>query len=358
MEQTTSHTHYTSTNPHRALMVILVLLSLAIIGGLVAGWSWYVAVLEVRARMQELGAKYDKRVVQSGGSADLAARSLGLPDPRPAEAPAPAVAPPATPARPAPPPADNSIGMVKGSKNAVSIADMVRPDSVPAAAASITAIEGEMPADLKSAVNDVMQTYWQAQSWQDKLPLVRDPASVGPRMQDFYEVQKQSDPVSGRLEGSLRFRFNGAEVVTLSYSSSRVNGKVEVAMLKDASGQWKIDWESYTGYSEMAWDQFKKTRPPESKLFRTFAGPGEYWNFEFSDEGKYLSVHMLSPDGLVSMHGYCERESSLGREVASVLSRTAGKQPLIFRLAFPDKAESDHCVRILGLVAERWLMPP
>jgi len=355
MEHTT---HYSSTNPHRALMVILALVAMGIIGGLVAGWSWYVAVLDTRARMRELGTKYEKRVIHTAGSADLAARSLGLPDPQPPTLPSAPQAP-AAPASPVPSPTpkqDNSIGMTRG--DSVSMSDLVKPGSLPENAAAITGIEVDIPPEHKAQMNDAMQNYWQAKSWEAKLAYVRDPERTGPRMQDFYEVQNQSDPVSGRLEGAMRFRYNGLEVTTLSYSSSRVNGKVEVALLKDASGGWKMDWESYTGYSEMAWDAFKKNRPSSPKFFRTFAGPGEYWNFEFADEMKYLSVHLLSPDGLVSLHGYCERESSLGREVGSVLARTPGKQPIIFRLAFPENAESDHCVRILGLVAERWLMPP
>ncbi len=353
MEHTT--THYSSTNPHRALMIILALAAMGIIGGLVAGWSWYVAVLDSRAQMRELAAKYDKRIIPTAGSADLAARSLGLPDPQPA-APAPAPSAPSTMSAPTTPGRDNSIGMKKA--DAVSISDLVKPGSLPENAAAITGIETDVPPEVKVQLNDTMQNYWQAKTWQEKLAFVRDAERTAPLMQDFYEVQNQRDPVSGRLEGSLQFRYNGVEITTLSYASTRVNGKVEVALLKDATGAWKMDWESYTGYSQMAWDAFKKTRPSTSKLFRTFAGPGEYWNFEFADEAKYLSVHLLSPDGLVSLHGFCERGSSLGQEVASVIARTPGKQPLIFRLAFPENAESDHCVRILGLVAERWLMPP
>jgi hypothetical protein len=360
MEQSHIQSHFSSTNPHRALMVILALASLAIVGALVAGWSWHVSLIHSRERMQQLGEKYEKRVMPSAGSADLAARNLGLPSRDTPDDPQ-SSADSSTAAGTqigASSSGENSIGMANAPSDAVSITDLVRTDSVPVTAAPITVIEAELSAERRSAVNDVMQTYWQATTWQEKLKLVREPESTAPLMQDFYEVQRQSDPVSGRLENSIQFRFNGVEVITLSYASTRVNGKVEVALLQDADGQWKIDWESYTGYSGMAWDQFKKVRPDKPVLFRTFAGPGEYWNFEFSDRDKFISLHLLSPDGLTSLHGFCERDSSLGREVASVLSRTPGKQPLVFRLAYPEKAESDHCVRILGLVAERWLMPP
>jgi hypothetical protein len=34
------------------------------------------------------------------------------------------------------------------------------------------------------------------------------------------------------------------------------------------------------------------------------------------------------------------------------------RMALTLRLAFPEKAESDHCVSITGVVANRWLLVP
>jgi hypothetical protein len=34
------------------------------------------------------------------------------------------------------------------------------------------------------------------------------------------------------------------------------------------------------------------------------------------------------------------------------------KALLTLRLAFPNQAQSDHCVKIVGLLADRWLLFP
>ncbi len=348
--------HFSSTNPHRALMVVTGLLALGITGATAAGWIWYFKERDIRVRIASLGAKYEKR-----GPAVPGVAEGGEATPNAAEASNGAVPRLKRPGSTA----ASSIGMRPGlpsdtpslaPPDGLALTDMVKAEALPTAGAQIQLLPGQLPPEDKLASSEILQRYWRATDWEGKIASVLYPEKAKVSMQDFYEVQKQTDPTLGALGGVQRYRFNGVEIITYGYAGSRLKGRVEMALLKDAEGKWKLDWESFVGYSEMAWGQFKKERPTGAKLFRVFADRGDYWNFEFSEESKFLSVQMLSPDGLTSIHGYCERASSLGQEVESVLSRSQGVQALTLRLAFPEKAESDHCVRILGLVSERWLL--
>jgi hypothetical protein len=320
-------------------MVIGTVVAFLLLGGLAVGWISHAQERNKRSIVARLASKYDKRSVDPAGSPG-AFTPTRSPDSIPPSAPAKVTVPPA---------AEVSAG--------VSLSDMAKPDSLPASASPIIALADVSPEVLSLCVRVVSQ-YRQAKTWQEKLPFVKDPNRVEPLMQDFYEGQKMTDPDSGKLNGSQRFRFHGVEVITLFYDSSRSTGRVDVALMQDASGQWQLDWESYVGYSELGWTRFKQERPTTAKLLRCFASLGDYWNFEFSDESKYLSVHMLSPDGLTSLHGFCEKDSSLGREVATVLTDSTAKRHVTLRLAYPPSAESDHCVKIIGLAAERWLIEP
>ena len=320
-------------------MVIGTLAAFILIGGLVSGWVSHFQERNQRAMVARLASKYDKRpVLPEMATAFPPTRS---PDLNPPDAP---VTEKASLPRP-----EVSAG--------VSLSDMVKPESVPASASPIIALPDAAPEILAQCAR-VVEQYRQAKTWQDKLPFIKDAKRVEPLMRDYYEAQHMDDPIAGQLNGSLRFRFHGVEVITLFYDSSRSTGRVDVALMQDPSGQWQLDWESYVGYSELGWTRFKKERPTTAKLFRCFASLGDYWNFEFSDEAKYLSVHMLSPDGLTSLHGFCEKDSSLGKEVANVLTDSSAKRHVTLRLAFPPNSESDHCVKIIGLAAERWLMEP
>ena len=109
----------------------------------------------------------------------------------------------------------------------------------------------------------------------------------------------------------------------------------------------------------MAWADFKKERPVADKVFRAFAVVSDYYNFEFSDQkDNLLSVNLLSPDGVESLHGYCERRSELGGMLPEIFGNREGTAGITVKLAFPEKAESNHCVKITDLVSDRWLILP
>lgn len=130
-------------------------------------------------------------------------------------------------------------------------------------------------------------------------------------------------------------------------------------MRRGPDGQFLLDWESFIGYSEISWSEFKKQRSAAPLLFRAFAAASDYYNFEFADQkDKYLAVNLLSPDGVESVHGYCERRSQLGTQLQEILGKHEGEAGVTLRLAFPENAESNHCVRIVELVSDRWLILP
>jgi hypothetical protein len=73
--------------------------------------------------------------------------------------------------------------------------------------------------------------------------------------------------------------------------------------------------------------------------------------------------------------GYVERTSLFGVALANLigvplphklpdgtpmpaLNLPGAKALLTLRLAFPNQAQSDHCVKIVGLLADRWLLFP
>lgn len=339
-----SKQYFSSTGSHRALMIVTSFIALAIMASLVIGWMWHLEARAARAQMIELALKYEKRGSDSPARSTPRIESLSEPESGRANG-ARTQTVKTTASRPA-------------RTDAVLLANLLKPETFPKDAAAIVPVDGELPDSLKAEAMDLMQRYLQARSWREKLPLVRDAARLEPMMRNFYEEQKHADPVVDRLEGVQQFLFHGVEMLKLDYAARSVSGKLEAALLRDPAGALKLDWESYVGYSDMAWSACRKARPTEPKVFRAFASVGDYWNYEFQDESRYLSVRLVSPDELETLHGFCERDSGVGRELSSVLSRSAQQQAVTVRIAFPEKAESDECVRILGLVAERWLMPP
>jgi hypothetical protein len=101
----------------------------------------------------------------------------------------------------------------------------------------------------------------------------------------------------------------------------------------------------------------------------------DYYNYEFDDKARFLAVKLRSPDGMHSLTGYVLRKSQLGIAVGNLIGvrlpnplppevplpplRLPGaKQAVTLRVGFPPAAQSDHCVMIKEIVADRWMLFP
>ncbi|RYD32583.1 MAG: hypothetical protein EOP87_12575 [Verrucomicrobiaceae bacterium] len=115
----------------------------------------------------------------------------------------------------------------------------------------------------------------------------------------------------------------------------------------------KIDWDSWAGWSEMSWEEFRSKKPAESQVFRVVLSPVVYYNFAFADESKWKSYRLISPDGEHSIYGYAEKDSMLEQRIR--LDADTRKVSLMLSLKFPEGATADNQVEIDGFVAEGWV---
>jgi hypothetical protein len=203
----------------------------------------------------------------------------------------------------------------------------------------------------------VLQSFWHATGWKEKAAFVREADRTGPLMQEFYEKRRGVEPVCGQLEQSASFRLRGQEVLLLVHSSQRSGGRLEAALLRDGAGNLKLDWESFVGWGEKDFPLLKKERPVEDVMLRVFAARSSYYNYEFTDETRYVAVQLYSPDSLSTLHAYCERSSALGTALEEVFARSQSPETaLMVRIAYPQSAQSDHAVLLKGLVSDRWIV--
>ena len=240
----------------------------------------------------------------------------------------------------------------------ISLTDLVKTDAEKLfQPQSVNTDDPLSEADTKAAT-EVIAQFKSAKAWRDKLAWVLNPGQAEPLMRDFYDERKLADPVTGGLLSLSPHKLLGREIIVASIEGNAMRNPVEAAVLRSKSGAWKLDWESYVGFGEMGWEKFIEERTTTPKLFRVQAQRGDYWNFEFSDEKKWYAVKLRSPESERALHAYCRRDSGVGAELMALLQLPPKIQALTLRLVFPEKSQSDHCVEITGLVAERWLILP
>lgn len=211
---------------------------------------------------------------------------------------------------------------------------------------------GRSDAQFLAAAEPLTGEFLDARDVEAMLDLVHDPEVAEARMKAFYG--------DGRIHAPGMSGFNVAKQVVRTGDISRLEvrtGDFEQKSISyvESADSIKIDWESWVGWSEMKWEDFLETKPVEGRVFRLKLYPIEYYNFEFSDDKKWKSYRLESPDGRYSIYGYVESESVLNARLRP--SPDVKSVPLMLSLKFPENSVSPNQVVIEEIVNEGWVMP-
>lgn len=118
---------------------------------------------------------------------------------------------------------------------------------------------------------------------------------------------------------------------------------------------WKVDWESWAGWSEMNWEALKESRPTELVLLRAVVSDVSYYNFSFVDEGRWSSYRLESFGGEASIYGYVPRGGVMDARLKSL--EDIRERMFTVKVRYPDDAPSGSQVTIEEIVTDGWLIP-
>ena len=247
---------------------------------------------------------------------------------------------------------------------------------VAAASAAQLDVDGQVvdwdSPEVRAAIG-LLNSYRTGKSWREKLPLIHQPGQAQLLMEEFYGSQGLIDPALAGMISASNLKIGNRSVLAVSYTcGDRLNGIVHANFWRDPEGL-RLDWESFVGFSGKGMGSFRVSRLTKPTVFRVLAVPDDYYNFEFADSKKYLSLRLYSPSGEDYLHGYCPRDSADGRKLVEILGEsfdptiaTLGGNgmispqrglhfPITVELAFPENAQSDRCVKIEKFISPWWL---
>jgi len=186
---------------------------------------------------------------------------------------------------------------------------------------------------------------------EELLPLVRQPAKAEPRMRALHPAGTFTAPGMNAFNSQAEVVRDGS-ILSVKVRTGAYEEKT-LSFLPSPDGL-RIDWESWAGWSDVPWTRFITEKPSSPALFRVMLSQVEYYNFAFTDDRKWQSYRIESPDGAHALYGYTERGSTL----AARLRPPSEKQqiPMMLTLKFPEKATSGNQVLIDGLIAEGWVL--
>jgi hypothetical protein len=230
------------------------------------------------------------------------------------------------------------------------VAEPAKPVAPVAQAAAVPVAE-RSNASLLAEAEPLVKKFLEATKVEDLLPIVRHPEVTEPRMRGFYPQGRIEAPGLGEFNsGGSGLTIRG-KLVSLAVKTRDFEDR-SIALVDTPQGL-KIDWESFAGWSEIAWDKFTSSKPATGHVFRVTLSEVDYYNFDFSDDSKWRSYRLLSPDGETSLYGYAPKDSDLDRRIRP--DSESKNIPLTLSLKFPPEAKSDRQVEIERLVTEGWV---
>ncbi|MFA5162348.1 MAG: hypothetical protein WC421_08890 [Elusimicrobiales bacterium] len=193
---------------------------------------------------------------------------------------------------------------------------------------------------------EVLKKYLAAKTWEERLPLVRNPNKVKSLMKEHYGENYKGPAKYIEMSNPEEIIENAkdnvyASRVVFERGKNVFGGTVEDAInyliIKTPDG-YKIDWEASTIYNPMSWVAFKVQRPSTPNKFRVMGElsdyyddgvirqgmPGFYYSIELSavEEGKIVPLFL---------YAYIGKESPDGRRLFEILKDGKSK-PLILEL--------------------------
>jgi hypothetical protein len=206
--------------------------------------------------------------------------------------------------------------------------------------------------EFLSLAQPMAEAFLTATSIEQILPLVRDRERVRPHILARYP--------DGKIEPGGLYKFNVAGQVTYKDSFAAVSVQTgdfqrkQLAFVDSAEGL-KIDWESWVGWSELPWDKLIESRPTRPVVVRAILKWMDYYNFGFTDESKWRSYHIVSPDGEHTLYGYAERNSLLDQRLRPPEQKASVAVTL--KIRFPEEGENRNQALIVEYLSDGWVLP-
>ena len=183
---------------------------------------------------------------------------------------------------------------------------------------------------------------------------IRDSERVGPLLDRYYEG---ADYEAEGFEGlnMEQMKYSGDVVTMLVQKADFLSSPIAVERVVDGEEEsYQIDWESWVGYCDYTPEQMRMQKPDKPFLMRVLVQPASYYNYEFSDDGRWRSLGLELKDSIYSFLGYVERDSEQDKRFR-VMMKGGKVVACMVRVAYPTGSRSKDQVEILEIVGSGWL---
>ncbi len=161
------------------------------------------------------------------------------------------------------------------------------------------------------------------------------------RIRDYYRTRELKPKVAKQVASGGRIVKNGDLWATDVIFSD--NSRRPITVQRGENG-YRVDWESWVGYSEMTWEDIREARTMTPVVFRVLCSKVEYYNYGFGDEGKWTSFRLQSPDREHTLFGYVARRSEEEKRLVRYGDKEGKPRAFMVKIRFAEDSGPDQVI--------------
>lgn len=199
----------------------------------------------------------------------------------------------------------------------------------------------------------VMEKFFAAENIESMMPLLRPVAGLEEKVRQYY----QSKPVALK-------DHQGIEKSTTRFAAGHRMMQSEIRMhdqstrtitLMKVGDSYRVDWESWVGWSEMDSATLTRIKPTKLTEVRVNVEMVPYYNYDFpnSSESHWQSYRLTFAYSDDFVYGYIERSSPVNDMVRLASDQTS--RPMILRIRYRDTTSHPSQVLIDSVVSDSWV---
>jgi hypothetical protein len=200
---------------------------------------------------------------------------------------------------------------------------------------------------LAEEAESAFSGFLEAKTIDEKVKFVRDAERVRPLMESYYANRDVGDSFRTvkKIE-SVYKNFAMSEIVMSDFSE-------KVIAAERVRNEFKVDWESFVGYSEMSFSEFMEKKPTLPVLFRVKSAGADYFNYGYEQKDYYcISLEEISTQTVI--YGYVGKKSELAERMTQNREDLFGMQ--VLKLKYPEDVVADNMVLIDDFVQRGWVI--
>ena len=141
--------------------------------------------------------------------------------------------------------------------------------------------------------------------------------------------------------------------VLINFASEDKPRKRLALLTPDATGKWKIDFDSFARKVTPSWEDFLVKGAATARV-RTYIAADSYYNGPFKDDLQWTCYGIATPDRDEVLLGYCKIGSPQAAALGSIFEKDSKMHRVFLEIRRVEGAESRQ-VEILRVIAEGWV---